>query len=265
MFYFTFRTLVAQGDKPISADTLLRDINRMYSALGFSTKVGGKSAKVLGVSLAFSAGLTSEQVRILGRWASAETARHYYNVSNKTILDISSTLTLATMHLDCSNRMLRQKGTLQESMIQHGPLVYVQHKEVQERSTQLSEGITKEATCQSSVVTRSSSDLESVPVSAPEASPIPAPVLQPAFTRIADREELTPKAAEAVPLISSTVSHNSVQRGWVCTLTTGCWKEVLSLDSEGFPMVDNVPYVRVPGDEDLVVESVSRFTVKVTG
>ena len=144
----------------------------MYSILGFSAKVGGKSAKVLGVSLAFSAGLTSEQVRILGRWASAETARHYYNVSNKTILNISSTLTLATMHLDVSKQVLRQNGSLQESMIQHGPLAYIQHKEVQDQSAQLSDRLIKEVTGQSTVVGRINMDSQSVPVSAAGVSTI---------------------------------------------------------------------------------------------
>lgn len=39
----------------------------MYRKLGFFTRIGAKSAKALGVSLAFECGLSDEQVRILGR------------------------------------------------------------------------------------------------------------------------------------------------------------------------------------------------------
>ena len=249
----------------------------MYADLGFSAKVGGKSAKVLGVSLAFSAGLTSEQVRILGRWASAETARHYYNVSDKTILNISSTLTLATMHLDVSKQVLRQKGSLQNSMIQHGPLAYIQHKEVQDQSAQLSDRLIKEVTGQPTVVDRMDMDSQSVPVSAVRVSTI----LQSELSKTTVREEVASGTGESVPLKACkgrtevrelvnkeqaiTVRHKSCHKVWICSLKTGYWKDVVSLDNEGFPIVNKVPYVKISGEEDLIIESVNRFTVKIDG
>ena len=61
------RIWIGQGSAAISNETLLSDVNRAYRSLGFFTKIGAKSAKVLGVSLAFESGLNHEQIRILGR------------------------------------------------------------------------------------------------------------------------------------------------------------------------------------------------------
>lgn len=91
------RIWVADGSHVLDSKTLLKDVNIIYTKLGYPRRITGKSAKVLGVSLAFSAGLSEDDIRILGRWKSADTARHYRSISPEKLLSIGASLTQATM------------------------------------------------------------------------------------------------------------------------------------------------------------------------
>lgn len=65
---FLLRIWIGQGEYAVSSETILAGINKMYKSLGFCDRIGAKSAKSLGVSLAFECGLSDDQVRILGRF-----------------------------------------------------------------------------------------------------------------------------------------------------------------------------------------------------
>jgi hypothetical protein len=88
------RLLIPDGRYAVATDTLFRDINKLYEAVGYYIKTTGKSAKVLGVTLAYSLGLSDDEVRILGRWRSIHTAQHYRNVEPRKIIKISNRIRL---------------------------------------------------------------------------------------------------------------------------------------------------------------------------
>lgn len=89
-----YRTLIPDGRTAVSAKTLLRDVNALYAKVGYHIRTTGKSAKVLGVTLAYQLGLSDDEIRILGRWRSVATAQHYRNVEAGKILKLSGAITL---------------------------------------------------------------------------------------------------------------------------------------------------------------------------
>ena len=68
------------GSFAIGYTTLLKDINKCYEQINWPFKVTGKSAKMCGVSAAFKAGLSNDFIRLLGRWKSVETPQFYRDV-----------------------------------------------------------------------------------------------------------------------------------------------------------------------------------------
>ena len=82
------------GRKVISYTTMIDTINRLYSEIGYSHRVTGKSAKYLGVSTAFARGLTNDEIRLLGRWKSCETPQHYRQVDPGRLHRISCVMNL---------------------------------------------------------------------------------------------------------------------------------------------------------------------------
>lgn len=75
---------------------MFRDINKLYAIIGYHTPTTGKSAKVLGVTLAFQLGLSNDEIRILGRWRSLSTAQHYRNVEPSKLLKLSTAISFET-------------------------------------------------------------------------------------------------------------------------------------------------------------------------
>ncbi len=61
----------------ISSDTVMKDFNKLLHNIGFTTRVTTKCFKILGVSTAFRCGMSTKEVRILGRWKSLERVQHY--------------------------------------------------------------------------------------------------------------------------------------------------------------------------------------------
>ena len=90
----------------ISSDTVMKDFNKLLRNIGFTTRVTTKCFKILGVSTAFRCGLSTEEVRILGRWKSLESVQHYRHTLPWTLIEMSSNLTLKTMSLAVSNPSL---------------------------------------------------------------------------------------------------------------------------------------------------------------
>lgn len=89
-----YRILVPDGRHVISYTTMIDTINRLYSEIGYSHRVTGKSAKYLGVSTAFARGLTNDEIRLLGRWKSCETPQHYRQVDPGRLHRISCVMNL---------------------------------------------------------------------------------------------------------------------------------------------------------------------------
>jgi hypothetical protein len=94
LLHFLFRMVIPDGRYSISPGTLLRDVNAIYSSLGLSYKITGKSAKSLGVSTAFMQGMSDDEIMILGRWRNIATSRHYRLVDDATLYNIYSKLQL---------------------------------------------------------------------------------------------------------------------------------------------------------------------------
>ncbi len=78
----------------------MKDVNRLYSKIGFQVKITTKSAKVLGTSLAFSLGMSNDHVMLLGRWKDPATAQYYRSVDPSTLLKVYGTLSLNPSFLD---------------------------------------------------------------------------------------------------------------------------------------------------------------------
>ena len=89
-----FRILVADGRYAISASTLMKDVNLIYSNLGLKHKITSKSAKSLGVSSAFRLGMSDDHIRVLGRLRSIATAQHYRAIDDTTLIEIFSKIML---------------------------------------------------------------------------------------------------------------------------------------------------------------------------
>ncbi len=94
-----FRTLIHDGRMPISSDTLMKNFNNLLSKINFGTRVTTKCFKILGVSTAFRCRLSTEEVRILGRWKSLESVQHYRHTLPWTLIEMSSNLTLKSISL----------------------------------------------------------------------------------------------------------------------------------------------------------------------
>jgi hypothetical protein len=91
-----YRILIPDGRWAVSTKTLLSDINKMYAKCGYHINTTGKSAKVLGVTLAFELGLSNDEIRILGRWRSLSTAQHYRNVEPQKLLKLGTAISFET-------------------------------------------------------------------------------------------------------------------------------------------------------------------------
>ncbi len=123
-----FRTLIHDGRFKISNQTILRDVNKIYTNLGLDYKITTKSMKSLGVSTAFRIGMSDDHVRILGRWRSIVTAQHYREVDDSTLLKIFSRL-LIKSNLPESDEM-KFKPTLpypSQLAISHSAIPAVQY------------------------------------------------------------------------------------------------------------------------------------------
>ena len=224
---------MAQGEKPISVNTLLKDINGMYRYIGFNTKITCKSAKCLGVSLAYEAGLTSEEVRILGRWRCEDTARHYLNISDRKILTVARTLTLATMDDNVSylaQKPVAQTGTLKDSLQQYGPLAYVQHQKMQQQDGAAGSQVVKDGQHTGSAM-----------------------------------ESKMPSAYSTQSCLTNSVALNPVKVQHVKLYTVTRPKIItdLRLDSEGYPIVNFNVRAHVSGETNLDIQSENNFVMKL--
>ncbi len=81
----------------------MKDINGLYSKIGFQVKISTKSAKVLGTSLAFSLGMSNDHVMLLGWWKDPATAQYYRSVDPSTLLKVYRTLSLNPSYLESGN------------------------------------------------------------------------------------------------------------------------------------------------------------------
>ena len=88
---------------PISSDTVMKNFNTLLQKVNFNTRVTTKCFKILGVSTAFRCGLSTEEVRILGRWKSLESVQHYRHTLPWTLIEMSSNLTLKSISLTVDN------------------------------------------------------------------------------------------------------------------------------------------------------------------
>lgn len=224
---------MAQGEKPISANTLLKDTNEIYRSVGYNTKITCKSAKCLGVSLAYEAGLSSEEVRILGRWRCENTARHYLNISDKKILKVARTLTLATMDNNVSylaQRSVAQTGSPKDSLQKHGPLAYVQHQKMQQQN-----GIKDSQIVRYGQPTVSTMESKTPPVYS------------------------TPSYSTS----SVAIAPVNVQHVKLYTVTTPSVITDLKLDNDGYPIVNFNVRAQVPGEANLDIQSENNFIMKI--
>lgn len=235
----------------------------MYFALGYFEKIGGKSAKVCGTSLAFEAGLTPEQVRILGRWRCAETARHYYNMSDRTILNITSTLSRATMSF-VGDQPLRLNGTPADSMIKFGASAYCLHKDSVVQS-----GVTKateKTDVQQMMAVKKTDHQLIVPVKEVQKMSAVRKGVQAASTQRGTSTVNPQQGAAGMAQRFQTASEQINRPILISTLMTGHYLDVIDLDDKGFPIISRAnPNYPLPGEDEMEIISKDEFVLIIDG
>ena len=89
LLFLIFRILVPQSEFQISSETLMRSVNDLYRSNACDIKITSKSAKAAGVSSAFKKGLSNNDIMLMGRWRSPDTAQHYRDIDPFTLARIS--------------------------------------------------------------------------------------------------------------------------------------------------------------------------------
>ena len=237
-FFLFFRYWRAQGDKKVVSQTLLKNLNMVYRSVGFNTHISGKSAKALGVSLAFESGMSDEQVRILGRWASIQTARHYFNISSGTLLSIGKKLTNATMGMGLTTSVPLQRPDLTRAEIAQAVVANNMTEEVIRLESQ------SEVKSVSQAITLSNNKIPGL------SSNIVTNVIKGnGLNKGVERQMKQEKVK-----INKQVIH-------ILTLSKPVFNNNLKLDKQGFPVVEVFPKYLIKGENNLDCSS-AKFTIK---